>query len=775
MTDSPTPPRGRRRGAPLTEREEQLRDELRAREARHRAGAESSTGVSEEPADRTPNQPLAEPDSAENNDDKGPYSDSADTDAAPADEGRPTSSKRVFRAELQGLRAVAILMVVCYHIWFDRVSGGVDIFLLISAFLLTGSFVRKLESGRPLGVVQYWAHAFKRLVAPAAAVIIVTLGVIVLVYPPNRFADLVIQAFASLTYWENWHLALQGVDYYAADKSVSSPFQHFWSLSIQGQVFFLWPLLFALAALLIRRGRLPVGRVLLALFGVIFAASLVWSIYSTATDQSFAYFDTRTRLWEFAFGSLLALVLPSLEKRWHAGNAEGPARVRAALGWVATIAILSCGWIVDVENAFPGYIALWPLLAACIVIAMGRTHTRWGVDRFLSSGPLRWIGDISYSLYLVHWPLLITALLVLDVPRLSVWQGAAVVAGSLLLGWLLTVGVDTPVRHWPWASARAWRSAVVIVSAVAVALAPVAALHAYTDRAEPVAASARMSSSSRDVPVVGSARYPGALSLLPGAGPSPSPATDEAFLPNLDQLDEQWVGFKPRCTLPIDVGAPCDQLRGDDDASTTLLAYGNSHTQQFLGVLSPIAEREGWQLERPTLGGCDYRLDGGSQECQEWNVKMRDMLVELRPTAIVMQSTRVDTGHSGAEGVMPGYPEAAQFLLDHGVDVIAVRDNPRFDESVPECIHRYGQDSTSCTLPRSGLYAASNPAPALSSATGARVFTIDLTDEYCPGGTCRPVIGNVLVYFDDNHVTWAYGRTLTTFAEQQLKAQGFGG
>lgn len=759
MTDSPTPPRGRRRGAPLTEREEQLRDELRAREARHRAGAESSTGVSEEPADRTPNQPLAEPDSAENNDDKGPYSDSADTDAAPADEGRPTSSKRVFRAELQGLRAVAILMVVCYHIWFDRVSGGVDIFLLISAFLLTGSFVRKLESGRPLGVVQYWAHAFKRLVAPAAAVIIVTLGVIVLVYPPNRFADLVIQAFASLTYWENWHLALQGVDYYAADKSVSSPFQHFWSLSIQGQVFFLWPLLFALAALLIRRGRLPVGRVLLALFGVIFAASLVWSIYSTATDQSFAYFDTRTRLWEFAFGSLLALVLPSLEKRWHAGNAEGPARVRAALGWVATIAILSCGWIVDVENAFPGYIALWPLLAACIVIAMGRTHTRWGVDRFLSSGPLRWIGDISYSLYLVHWPLLITALLVLDVPRLNMWQGAAVVAASLLLGWLLTIAVDNPIRRWPWASVRAWRSGIVIVTTIAVALAPVAALQVYTERS---------------VPIAGSVRYPGALSLLPDAGPVPVPATDEAFLPTLDQLDEQWVGFDYPCEFPERTSVQCDQLLPSGrSADGTIVGYGNSHMQQFLGALAPVAQHHGWQLERPTSSGCDYRLDDGSQECQEWNRDMRVYLQEARPNAVALQATSVSRELGGEETVFPGFDEVAQLLLDDGIDVIAVRDNPRFPYSVPECVFKDGEAFPACSEPRSLIYAPDSPAPVLTTGSGARMFTLDVTDQYCPDGQCRAVIGNVLVYLDDNHVTKAFESTMSTAVEGSLKEQRF--
>lgn len=801
--------RGRRRGSPLTPEEEMRRHAERESDRRaarrHAAGSAepptatpdgSGPAVSEpmaiEPAgdapeaDRGPDDAdwitdpgvettewgspgddhIPEDDSAP----RGP-ADTAESDAAPGraaddpdriEEEPPaapatpgSAAPRVFRRELQGLRAVAILMVVCYHIWFDRVSGGVDIFLLISAFLLTDSFTRRLSEDTPLAVVRYWARAFKRLLPPAAVVIAATLGAIVLWYPPSRFPDLITQGLASLTFWENWHLAALGVDYYATDRSEASPFQHFWSLSIQGQVFVLWPLLLAAVALLRRVVRLPLRATLAALFALILGASLTWSVISTATAQAVAYFDTFTRLWEFALGSLLALLLPRVERNRESGG-DRPAGLRAAAGWIGVLAILACGWVVDVEGAFPGWIALWPLLAACVVIAAGRTRTSWGVDRILASAPLRWVGDISYSLYLVHWPILVTTVLVLDVPRLDALQGTAVVAASVALGWLLTIAVDTPVHRWRWASARLWRSAVVIIAALAVGGAPLAALDRYGERAAPTA---------------GSARYPGALSLLPGAGPVPDPSRGVPFVPYPDQLDEQWVWFDHPCTT--DATVQCDQLRpAGTDHARTVVGYGNSHTQQFLGALAPLAERHDWQLTRPTLSGCDYRLDDGSAECRAWNARMREDLAADPPDAVVLQSTLLDAAGDG-ESAMPGYEDAATFLLGHGIDVIAVRDNPRFGWSQPECIFTEGPDSTLCRLPRAELFAAESPAPTVVSTTSARVVTVDLTDTYCPAGQCRPVIGNVLVYRDDNHVTADFARTLAPAVEAQLRAQGF--
>ncbi|MGA7204959.1 MAG: acyltransferase, partial [Specibacter sp.] len=303
--------------------------------------------------------------------------------------------QRKFLPEVQGLRALAVLMVVTYHIWFGRISGGVDIFLLISAFLLTGQFVRKLESGKVLDLLTYWVHLFKRLLPLISVTLLATLAGTFLFVPNVGWNSIFGQGWASLFYYQNWFLAAESVDYYVADHSTASPLQHFWSLSIQGQIFILWPLIFAAAAFLARRGRLKIRPLLIYMFGAVFVISLVFSIVTTHTNQAFAYFDTRTRLWEFALGSLLALTLPYL---------VFSRRTRIILGWTGLLGMLSCGLILQVGQQFPGYMALWPTVSAAFIIIAGFTGSRHGVDRFLSWRPLVKLGDSSYALYLFHWP-----------------------------------------------------------------------------------------------------------------------------------------------------------------------------------------------------------------------------------------------------------------------------------------------------------------------------------------------------------------------------------
>ena len=341
--------------------------------------------------------------------------------------GRPR--KPTFRPEVQGLRALAVLMVVAYHVWLGRVSGGVDIFLLISAFLLTLSFVRKAESGQSFRLLAHWLHLFKRLLPAAVVVILGVLAGTWLILPQGRWPQVLDQAWASLFYHQNWLLADLSVDYYAQDHAGASPLQHFWSLSIQGQVFILWPLIFAgAAALLDSLSRIPglekvTYRSLLAVvFGAVFVLSLAYSIDQTATNQAYAYFDTRARLWEFALGSLLALGLPYLK----------PGRVlRVLLGWAGLAGMVSCGLLLTVDRSFPGYVALWPTLSAAAIIAAGQSGSRFGVDRLLSSRPAVALGDNSYALYLWHWPVLVLALAATGVeePNLKQGLGRAYLAG----------------------------------------------------------------------------------------------------------------------------------------------------------------------------------------------------------------------------------------------------------------------------------------------------------------------------------------------------------
>ncbi len=345
---------------------------------------------------------------------------------------------RGFRPEIQGLRAFAVLLVVLYHVWVGKVSGGVDVFLFISAFLLSLSFMRKINEGKPLNLFSYWMHVFQRLLPVATVVIACTTIASFFVLAPSRWSQTVTDARSSLFYFQNWNLAFSSVDYYAQNASVKSPFQHFWSLSIQGQIFIIWPLLFAAVAYVVRRFRGNLFTTAVFIFNTVFVASLTFSIVETDTNQGFAYFDTRTRLWEFAIGTLLAM----LTLKWKA-----PEKARVVMGWVGIIGLVTCGAILPVERAFPGYLALWPVISGALVIMAGRTNSRWGIDRLLVSAPLQNLGNISYALYLVHWPILILYSSAVGTSRVNFIEGAVIILASIGLAWLLIRFVEKPLRY----------------------------------------------------------------------------------------------------------------------------------------------------------------------------------------------------------------------------------------------------------------------------------------------------------------------------------------
>ena len=267
---------------------------------------------------------------------------------------------RVHRPELQGLRAVAVALVVVYHVWFGRVSGGVDVFFVVSGFLLTGQLARTAERG-PLALGRRWIRMLGRLLPCAVVVLVATVVAGMLLLPEGRWQQTLGEVGAAAVFLENWQLAADAVDY-AARSNMSSPVQHFWSLSIQGQFFLVWPLLVALVALAARGEPTRVREHLTVTTLGVFAASLMFSVALTATNQPLAYFHSLTRLWEFALGGLLALTID---------NVRLPRRTRVHLGWIGLTGLLACGAVLRVGTVFPGIAALWPTGCAVLVLLAG--------------------------------------------------------------------------------------------------------------------------------------------------------------------------------------------------------------------------------------------------------------------------------------------------------------------------------------------------------------------------------------------------------------------
>lgn len=370
------------------------------------------------------------------------------------------------RADIDGLRALAILLVVAYHVWLGRVSGGVDVFLMVSAFFLTASFVRRVGSERPLALASFWLRRFRRLLPAAAVTIVGVLGVAFAAYPQTEWPRVWREAWSSLFYVENWTLALSEVDYYARDSVTPSPFQHFWSLSVQGQVFILWPLIIAAVWLILRRRRHLVIPALAVVFGTIFVASLAFSVVETMRAQSFAYFDTRTRLWEFAAGSLVAIALPHVRVR---------PSIAALLGWVGIVGIVMCGIVLDVQGGFPGYLALWPVICTALVIVAGRDRPRGGPAMILESAPLRFVSHDAYALYLVHWPVLVTWMMVSGRSEPGWLAGAGIVLVSFVLARIVSTLVERPIRDAAFFDGSRRLGVLALAASVLLVAAPLAA------------------------------------------------------------------------------------------------------------------------------------------------------------------------------------------------------------------------------------------------------------------------------------------------------------
>ncbi len=653
------------------------------------------------------------------------------------------------RDDIDGLRALAILLVVTYHVWFGRVSGGVDVFLLISAYLLTASLVRQAQGGERLHLGRHWLRRFSRLLPAAVVTILGVLAMVYLVQPQSTWSEMWRQAWSSLFYVQNWTLALSEVDYYARDLETASPLQHFWSLSVQGQVFVLWPILIALTAWVTRRRPRLLVAGLIAVFTLVLAVSLTYSVSATAESQAFAYFDTRTRLWEFAAGSLAALLVPLVQL---------PGVVRAVLGWVGVLGIVACGFVLDVQGGFPGYLALWPVVCTILVILAGAGPSRGGPAALLTWRPLLALGRYAYALYLVHWPILIAWLMLPGRSGVGLAGGIGVIALSLLIARQLTLEVERPVRRFAAGSSTRWRHGVVVAACVALLAGPLALWQTQVN-----ARAAAVDPTDRSI-------YPGAAVLdSPGlVGPSDAP-----MVPLPTELRQEWVQVGESCRgdwAPTDrrVAETCFHPKTPQEDGTTVLVVGDSHAQQLAQPLLTLSQEKGWDVVFVLKGGCPLGFGEpsnnleGPEACEAWRHAAVDYAVDMQPAAVYVVTTK-SVPHV-AERPLTGVDLVIGDLLDAGIGVIGVRDNPRFSFSMYSCLRHQERD---CAAPLEHVLAPVRPSLPMDD----RVVQVDFTPWLCPGGTCLGKIGNIAVYIDDNHPSRTYGATLAPMLAEMIDAQ----
>ena len=674
----------------------------------------------------------------------------------PAPRTPPSSPTRAhFRPELEGLRALAAALVVIYHVWVGRVSGGVDVFFVISGFLWVGGLARAAARG-PIEVGRHWARTLRRLVPTTMVVLSASALAGAFLLPELRWAQTIREVVASALFLQNWRLAADSADYYAAHDQASIV-QHLWSISVQVQVALVLPVLVAALVVLARVLRRDLRPMLLGALLLLTTASLVYSVVLTADDQQLAYFHSAARLWEFTAGGLLALLLD----RVRLGR---PTRV--ALGWSGVVALCACGVVLDVAGGFPGYLALWPVLAACAVLTAGRTGSPFGVDRVLASRPMRRLGGLGFALYLWHWPVLTLGLVLTRRQEFGALGGVVVVAISLALAVLTHHGVEQPVmrapigRFNPRGERRFVAVTLVPVLLIAMAWYSVSALMSHSSPS--VADTDRAGAAALAAPAAVPART-GPAPVVPAPRPLYDPS--QPLLPSPTALGDDWAK-----TTDCAPGRSHDDLEVCHGAGTRglrVLVIGDSHMQQFLPALEDGAAAGRWQVSTILEGACPLAVGSatnpGDDACAAHNADALDEIKATRPDVVVLEASRnVRPGRT--EETPPEFVAMWQRIATLGIRMVAVRDNPRFESSPSTCFLE--TPGPSCSAARADVY---GPAPYLRVAAPPQVRFLDLADAYCTADQCPPVIGNVLVHLDDNHISATYSRTLGPVVTRKME------
>lgn len=693
-----------------------------------------------------------------------------------------------FRPEIQALRALAVVLVVLFHLWPTRLAGGfvgVDVFFAISGFLITGHLLREVGSGSPVHLGRFWARRIRRLL-PAAFLVLVASSVATVTLLPYRvWQDTATQIGASALGIQNWVLASNAVDYFAVNNQPSIV-QHFWSLSLEEQFYVFWPVLLASLALIARRTS-PRWRISLLAGGmmVVFTASLTWSAVSINRAPIVAYFSTFTHAWEFAGGGLLALGMTVLRRsRWSEME-----RVRAIFSWLGLGMVVFSALTFSGKSSFPGWIALLPVGGALLVIAAGVSTSRIQSPLPLKSRPVQFIGSASYSIYLWHWPLIVTVPYVTG-NALGTATKFAILVVSITLGWLTKVLVEDSARKSCALNARTWVNyAVVAVSVSALVLTSTVVWNAAATEA---ATAQREASRAVAASIRENGTCFGAAAMAERADCPTSHRVTSQLSPNFATGD--WgsiAGVKKDGTMPdqskcvdfsTDSSGYLDCTVGQSNTKVTVAVVGDSHALALMEPIVKIAEKRGWKVRAFLKNSCTASLPmsygpGVKEDCNRWRSE-----VALRIGEDKTISTVVTTGFTRGE------PEAAflgtrkELIQDysglwerwtrHGKRVFVIEDVPLTSgQSVPDCVAAHIAANDPCSVPRASGLAYDPVIDAVTAAASARVSLISTRSAFCDAQLCHSVIGGVIAYRDPHHLSATFALTLVPRLDRALSAK----
>ena len=643
------------------------------------------------------------------------------------------SSAAEFRPDIEGLRGIAILLVLLFHAGLPWTPGGfvgVDVFFVISGFLITGKLWRESQQPGGLNITRFYAWRIRRLL-PAALVAIAAITVfgLLLAAPLDR-SELAADGAASALSLANMRF-IGSVDYFAATTS-PSPFLHFWSLSVEEQFYLVWP---ALIVLLTWRGGSSRRLIVALLIGVV--ASFALSIWLTDTSPARAFYLLPTRVWQLGVGGLLALI-----------GVAGTSRRAGALAWAGLAAVAVAGVALTAEMPYPGLAALLPTAGAVALLYGGGAPS--GPVRLLAAAPLRFLGKISYSLYLWHWPLLVLPLMFLERALTGV-EVVASVAVAIGVSWLSWRFVEQPFRYGDRSRrATSW-------SAIRVGVAGILSVALFTQGLAAALPSSAVAVQPTPSPSGSPVASDGPITLPADLTPSLASARDD---------EERLRG--DGCLAFERVTTPPNCVYGVKGSAITIALVGDSHASHWFPAIEAIALERGWRLVTFVKVSCSFTtlvqrnlaLKREYRECTAFNEATVARLNQIKPALTIIVNRRTFRPiQENITSALAGAALGEMVARIPGATAILV-DTPDPGRDVPACLSKHPSDIRACLFTQDD---ADNREIGIAERVAADVSgarLIDLTANICTEWPCSPISGSVLIYRDEDHMTETFSRSL---------------
>lgn len=691
----------------------------------------------------------------------------------------PVQTRPGFRPDIEGLRALAVLAVMLWHAKIPGFSGGfvgVDAFFVISGYLMTLQLTRELENTGHISLRRFYARRAKRLLPAAFAAIAVTVVAARAIYDATRWATVAWDGIWATVYGANWRFIKQSTDYMASEQP-PSPFQHFWSLSVEEQFYVVFPIMLVASYLAARRltaTRRTTNYVarLAAVITVttIVGASLVWCLMRTPAHPASSYFSTFTRGWELALGGVVALGRPG-------GVAEGRRRPRlqfAAL--IALCVLLGTMVLLPDTQPFPGWRALLATVPTAIIIAVGSHSTQGMASALLSARPMIWIGSLSYSLYLWHWPVFILGgeLLHPNSPR-RIWHVLVLFAVTFAIAWLSHTLVENPVRRRQITPRRVFAAAATSTLVVLALAGAVVAETAMRDNR----AQKRLQTAlgARIVPDPVPAGYNPAITDL-----EPQSVQDPATL-HRSSLPQYW---RTKCFADATDLEKCSF--GTTSARVRVLVIGDSTAGMWQSAIERAADTlhfRGALIIRHYCAFADATVihdDKPNQDCRIWGRQVLAAVLRTPPDAVIVptpalyRAARADgtalTGSASSAAIAAGLARTWNALADRGIDVYVIPPLGSLKSGL-DCALKHNGDGTDCGVPRRGFFGPSRAILDAAVRQAPRVHVINILPVICPGTTCSPVIGQLFVLHDSWHLSDQFARSLGGHLISRLQSAGW--